>query len=107
VRIYAYLFWGRSRQGPLGKYLRDTFEGERDDGFIQRFQLNVYPDLPRTWRNVDRYPDTDARQLAFNFFESLDLLDPERAGRIPSLRLGKYVRFRLSDVEPALAERSR
>jgi excisionase family DNA binding protein len=29
----------------------------------------------------------------------------ERAGRIPSVRLGKYVRFKLSDVERALAER--
>jgi excisionase family DNA binding protein len=31
----------------------------------------------------------------------------ERARRIPSFRLGKYVRFRLSDVERALAERQR
>ena len=28
----------------------------------------------------------------------------ERLGRIPSVRLGKYVRFRLSDVERALAQ---
>ena len=31
----------------------------------------------------------------------------ERAGRIPSVRLGKYVRFKLRDVERTLAERSR
>ena len=31
----------------------------------------------------------------------------ERAGRIPSIRLGKYVRFRLRDIERALAERKR
>jgi excisionase family DNA binding protein len=29
----------------------------------------------------------------------------ERAGRIPSVRLGKYVRFKLSAVERVLAER--
>jgi excisionase family DNA binding protein len=29
----------------------------------------------------------------------------ERARRIPAVRLGKYVRFKLSDVEHALAER--
>jgi excisionase family DNA binding protein len=29
----------------------------------------------------------------------------ERLGRIPSVRAGKYVRFRLNDVERALAER--
>jgi excisionase family DNA binding protein len=31
----------------------------------------------------------------------------ERLGRIPSVRLGKYVRFRLSDVERALAQQPR
>jgi excisionase family DNA binding protein len=31
----------------------------------------------------------------------------ERAGRIPSVRLGKYVRFKLIDVERSLAERGR
>jgi excisionase family DNA binding protein len=29
----------------------------------------------------------------------------ERAGRIPSVRLGRYVRFRLSAIERALADR--
>jgi excisionase family DNA binding protein len=31
----------------------------------------------------------------------------ERAGRIPGIRAGKYVRFKLSDVERSLAERQR
>jgi excisionase family DNA binding protein len=31
----------------------------------------------------------------------------ERAGRIPGIRAGKYVRFKLSDVERALTERQR
>jgi excisionase family DNA binding protein len=31
----------------------------------------------------------------------------ERLRRIPSVRLGKYVRFRLSDVEKALAQQPR
>ena len=31
----------------------------------------------------------------------------ERARRIPSFRLGRYVRFRLMDVERSLAERGR
>jgi excisionase family DNA binding protein len=31
----------------------------------------------------------------------------ERAGRLPGVRLGRYVRFKLSDIERALAERSR
>jgi hypothetical protein len=31
----------------------------------------------------------------------------ERLGRLPSVRLGKYVRFRLSDVERILAQNNR
>jgi excisionase family DNA binding protein len=31
----------------------------------------------------------------------------ERLGRIPSVRLGKYVRFRVSDVEKAIAQQPR
>ena len=31
----------------------------------------------------------------------------ERAGRIPGIRAGKYVRFKLNDVERALTERPR
>jgi excisionase family DNA binding protein len=31
----------------------------------------------------------------------------ERAGRIPSVRLGKYVRFKLCDIVRALTERQR
>ena len=31
----------------------------------------------------------------------------EREGRIPSVRIGKYVRFRRADVERALAQRTR
>jgi excisionase family DNA binding protein len=33
--------------------------------------------------------------------------DAERLGRIPGVRLGKYVRFQLDEVEKALAERER
>jgi hypothetical protein len=41
-----------------------------------------------------------------NFPESW-IRNEERLGRIPSVRGGKYVRFRFRDVEQALAERGR
>ena len=41
-----------------------------------------------------------------NFPESW-IGNEERLGRIPSVRGGRYVRFRFRDVEQALAERSR
>ena len=60
---------GAITPGPLGAYLRETFSGERDDGFIQRFQLAVYPDATATWRNVDRCADTKAKRTVFEIFE--------------------------------------
>lgn len=50
--------------------------GFGDDGLIQRFQLMVYPDLPEEWRDVDRYPDAQAKERAFAIFDRLASLDP-------------------------------
>jgi hypothetical protein len=55
--------------------LRETFEGSRDDGLIQRLQVSVYPDATAGWRNVDRRPDADAQRQAFEIFEHLTNLD--------------------------------
>jgi hypothetical protein len=60
---------GGIQPGPLAHYLRDVFEGGiGDDGLIQRFQLVVWPDVSREWRNIDRWPDSEAKQLAFAVF---------------------------------------
>jgi putative DNA primase/helicase len=55
--------------GPLGAYLRETFSGDQDDGLIQRFQLSVYPDPPPGWVNIDRWPNSTAKNDAFALFE--------------------------------------
>ncbi len=48
---------------------------------MQRFQLLVWPDPPKSpWRNVDRYPDTEAKNRAYAVYEALDGLDPGKAG---------------------------
>jgi putative DNA primase/helicase len=54
--------------------------GADDDGLMQRFQLLVYPDVAKRWRNVDRWPDTEAKQRAWAVFERLDALDPAEIG---------------------------
>jgi putative DNA primase/helicase len=72
---------GGIQPGPLATYLRAALRGGAgDDGLIQRFQLLVYPEPPKTWRNVDRWPDSDARNRAFAVFERLDTLTPDAAG---------------------------
>ncbi len=67
---------GGIQPGPLHAYLNETFAGGGDDGLIQRFQLAVFPDPPPRWRNVDRWPDIDAKTRAFAIYRRLDPLDP-------------------------------
>lgn len=88
---------GGIQPGPLERYLRAAVNGGRgDDGLLQRFQLAVWPEIPGTWRNVDRWPDTAARDNAHSVYRQLDALDVEGLevrrdgfdlGSIPFLRL--------------------
>ena len=67
--------------GPLQSYLSDAVNGGKgDDGLMPRFQLAVWPDVSAEWRNVDRWPDTSARQQAFHLIESLASLEPFMIG---------------------------
>lgn len=64
--------FGGIQPGRLAPYVRSAVEGGiDDDGLIQRFQLLVWPDVPKQWRNVDRWPDTEARQQVFGIIERL------------------------------------
>jgi len=72
---------GSIQPGPLSTYVHQATQGEKgDDGLLQRFQLLVWPDPPASWRNVDRWPDTDAKNRAYEVFKRLDALDPEDYG---------------------------
>jgi hypothetical protein len=69
---------GSIQPGPLSTYVYQATQGEKgDDGLLQRFQLLVWPDPSPTWRNVDRWPDTDAKNRAYEAFKRLDDLDPQ------------------------------
>jgi putative DNA primase/helicase len=71
--------FGTVQPGPLARYIRTAATGDGADGFIQRFQLLVYPD-PTPFQYVDRWPDSDAKNRAFAIFESLSKLDPAAIG---------------------------
>jgi Protein of unknown function (DUF3987) len=78
IRAACVSMLGGIQPGPLAQYLRGAVRGGiDDDGLMQRFQLVVYPDPPTTWRNVDRSPDSDARNRAIELFKRLDALTPE------------------------------
>ncbi|MGE3110104.1 MAG: YfjI family protein [Phycisphaerales bacterium] len=72
---------GGIQPGPLGQYLRGAARGGTgDDGLIQRFQLLVWPDISIDWRNVDRWPDSEARRAAFDVYEGLAAMEPTLLG---------------------------
>ena len=84
---------GGIQPGPLGDYLRACVKGGiGDDGLMQRFQLLVYPSPSTTWRNVDRRPDIEARNRAWEIVGRLAEADPlslgAEPGEIPFLRFG-------------------
>jgi putative DNA primase/helicase len=112
---------GGIQPGPLAQYLRAALRGGAgDDGLMQRFQLAVYPDPPRVWRNVDRWPDGEARDRALAVYRRLDALTPEALGAtledgLPFLRFrpeaqelfdewreGLMVRLRSGEEHPAI-----
>ena len=57
---------GGIQPGPLAQYIRDAGKaGAGAGGLLQRFQMLVYPDEPASWRDIDRYPNSEARNTAF------------------------------------------
>lgn len=85
---------------------------------IQRLQLAVWPDNPGEWKNIDRWPDADAKERAFTLFQRLDelpLLEPDEEGRIAGVhfddegqeifdqwRLELESKIRQPDIHPAI-----
>jgi putative DNA primase/helicase len=79
---------GGIQPSKLQFYIRDAVSGGAgDDGLLQRFGLLVWPDVDRDWRNVDRWPDTPAKNMAFETFKRLDAkapgTDPESGEPVP------------------------
>ncbi|MGE3109816.1 MAG: YfjI family protein [Phycisphaerales bacterium] len=72
---------GGIQPGPLSQYLRGAAKGGAgDDGLIQRFQLLVWPDISKDWKNIDRWPDSAARRAAFDVYEGLAAMEPTLLG---------------------------
>lgn len=105
---------GGIQPGPLGDYLRDAVKGGKgDDGFIQRFQLMVYPDISGTWRNVDRFPDSAAKDTAWQTYRRLDTMGHgdfggviQDDGDLPALRFSDAAQTRFDqwrhEMEPVI-----
>lgn len=85
---------GSIQPAIIGGYLKQAVAGGGGDGLLSRFQLLVWPDHPGDWRNVDRWPDTEAKARAFATFDRLDTLDPVSIGATADTDSGiPYLRF--------------
>ena len=72
---------GSIQPGKLQQYVYDATEGGAgDDGLLQRFQLLVWPDPPKAWVNVDRWPYKQERERAYKVFQALARLEPTALG---------------------------
>ena len=85
---------GGIQPGPIGSYVyQATAGGTGDDGLLQRFQMTVWPDAPKNWKNIDRFPDNQAKTQAYEIFKLLDQLvvDEHRLEEceIPALRFSQ------------------
>lgn len=70
--------FGCATPGGIADYVAAALRGGRgDDGLIQRLQVLVWPDPPKEYRRVDRWPNTTARDQLAKVFESLADLDPD------------------------------
>lgn len=65
---------GGIQPDKLKRFLYQAVKGN-NDGLIQRLQLAVWPDEPKHWKNVDKYPDKEAKQRAYKIMEVLADMD--------------------------------
>jgi putative DNA primase/helicase len=104
---------GSIQPAVIGGYLRQAVAGAGDDGLLPRFQLLVWPDVSSEWRDVDRWPESQARATANETFDRLDTLVPKvigatlEDGGIPYLRFDESAQELFSEWRAALERRLR
>jgi putative DNA primase/helicase len=68
---------GGIQPGRIQEYVRGAVAGgSADDGLLQRFGLTVWPDIKGEYVLIDRWPDTPAKQAAWEVFKGLAELEP-------------------------------
>jgi putative DNA primase/helicase len=81
---------GAMTTGTWASHVHRAAEGGvGDDGLVQRFQLAVWPDVPSKWENHDRWPDTEAKNRAYEVYDRQDRLsdlDTDDESEIPVVR---------------------
>lgn len=104
---------GTIQPAVVGELLQEAIRENGGDGFLSRFSLLAWPDVSANWKDVDRWPDSEARRQAFETFARLDAIDvttigatPEE-GRPPFLRLSEPAREGFAEWRHELEHRLR
>jgi hypothetical protein len=67
---------GNTQPARICEYIRRSHAGGcGGDGLIQRFGLMVWPDAVPDWTDVDEYPDSRAREIAWQVYERASKLN--------------------------------
>ena len=77
----------------IGEALRDAVSGNGGDGLLARFSMLTWPDIGGEWRNVDRFPDSNAYQVAMETFRRCEAIDAEGLHAVDLGEFGKGLRF--------------
>ncbi len=81
VKTCCLSVFGGIQPGKLKKYINEALtEGDGADGLLQRFQIVIWPEELPEWKNIDRYPNKDARNRVYKVFENLVKLSAESFG---------------------------
>ena len=71
---------GSIQPGPLMRYTQASIKGGAgDDGFIQRFQIMVWPEILGEWKLVNSTSSLDLENQVIKIFDYLDALDFDHA----------------------------
>jgi len=79
IPAFALSVVGGIQPGPLERYVRGAFSGERADGLLQRFQMAVWPDSAK-FEYVDRPPNRTVHDAVAALFKFADTFDPMSIG---------------------------
>lgn len=94
IKHHVLSILGGIQPGPLEAYIHQCNRGMTgDDGFMQRFQLAVWPELS-TEKARDIIPDGHAKEVAYSVYKRLDEMDLTRINTESDPENGEqYLRF--------------
>jgi putative DNA primase/helicase len=100
--------FGSIQPGPLSRYVRSTVKGGiGDDGFLQRFQVMVWPDQKTEWQLVNKGLDKSIESQVINLFDHLDKLKFDVEGNPVLLNFSTEAQERFDGWQAKLEARLR